>query len=189
MRGCTTGSSTLTRTVADEDRVKRAEQRADPPRAAPDDREEADIRHGEREAEDEMEHVADRLRLAAVVGDRRAEQERQIHARQPELARRRTIVVSTSVPTKPPATPTDADALTQLGIAVRRTLAALRSHDAIAASISARWTSACGKLPRNAPLSRIDFLRVQADVVGARRRGASISADAPRRRARTAPAR
>ena len=54
-------------------------------------------------------------------------------------------VVSTTVPTKPPAI-------------APQTVTSCASAIATAALISARWTSPCGKLPRNSPVSGIDLL-------------------------------
>ena len=67
--------------------VDGAEERADPPGVTADDLKEDAVHQREEDAEHEVEDVADRARLAAVVGHRGAEQQRQVHARQRHLAR------------------------------------------------------------------------------------------------------
>src|SRR5262249_39062030 len=89
------------------------------------------------DAEDEVQQVANRPRLAAILRERGAEQQGEIHAGQPQLAR-------------------DADhgrehQRAEQAAAERRAHHRDASPTATAASMSARCTSACGKLPRNAP--------------------------------------
>src|SRR6185503_16175496 len=96
------------------------------------------VGNGKENAEAQVKEKADRPRRATVVGDRGAEQQRQIHPRQRQFARR-------------------LHQRREHQRAEESTGDSRREHQrfsdrAIAASTSARWTSACGKLPRNAPL-------------------------------------
>ena len=66
--------------------MQQAEQGPEPPPASVDRGEDGEVGEGEREAETEMEPVADRLGAHAVGGERGTEQERDVHSRPAELA-------------------------------------------------------------------------------------------------------
>src|SRR6185437_9396763 len=127
--------------AARDDAMQEAEQCPEPPAAGVDRHEHAEVDEREHLAEQEVSDVADRLRAAAVDGEGGPEQEREIHARQAELARAtesRGQQERSDEPTgdRPPDVHLRAAAATD-----------------VAALIRARCTSPWGKLPRNSPLS------------------------------------
>src|SRR5207244_887267 len=123
-------------------------------------------REREANAHGEVEHVADRLCLTTVLGDRRAEQKREVHSCDPHFARRPRHGGQHQSPDESACecgpenrhTPTRGAALSAPygagpGPAVRRPSCVFTRVMAVAASMSARWTSACGKFPRKSPLT------------------------------------
>src|SRR6185312_12130388 len=127
--------------AARDDAMQEAEQCPEPPAAGVDRHEHAEVDEREHLAEQEVSDVADRLRAAAVGGESGPEQEREIHARQAELAR--------GTESRGQHERSDKSA------GDRAPDVHLRSAPAIevAALIKARCTRPWGKLPRNSRLS------------------------------------
>src|SRR5215210_2124021 len=122
-----------------------AESGAEQPAGVVDGPEDPVVADREEDAVGEVHEVAEHARAPAPVGERRAEQQRDVHPRPAELLR------------EPQAAGEDDRADGAAGEGAPERHAALRSASTsaieTAALISARCVSACGKLPRNAPLA------------------------------------
>ena len=121
-----------------------------------------------------MQQVADGLGAGPVGEKRAAEQEGDVHAGQTQLA----------AGAKPAGE--DHGAQEASGQRSPDGHGADPSASVVAALISARWTSACGKLPRNSPRIGVDLLGVETEIVGQRKqllhqRGRLLAAAAPRK--------
>ena len=118
---------------AREERVHEPEHEAEEPARPPQREEEREVEEREGKADDEVQREPDHARRRAMRRDGGAEQERNVHPRETELARRGERDGQHQRP--------------------RETARERRPHGhrwarATAALISARCTSACGKLPR-----------------------------------------
>ena len=84
--------------------VCEAEDRSEPPPAAADRDEQGVVDQRERQPDQKVQDVAERLGTGPVARERRAKQDREVDACQVELVPARSAVVSTTVPANPPAT-------------------------------------------------------------------------------------
>src|SRR5204862_4446779 len=133
--------------------LKRAEQGAEPPRAPSNGDEKRRVQEREPEAEPEVQQIADRAGAAPVLGHRRAEQEREIHARQAQFAGPVRDRRQNERPDEAARNRGKNHRMRPGPLALRPDpLAPMASSMATAALMSARCTSACGKLPRNCPV-------------------------------------
>ena len=124
--------------AADEGGLYEAEQQAEPPRREARRREDRRVEKGEHEPAREVREVADHACRAPVLGRDRAEQERDVHPRPPELLR------------EPDAARDDRRADRAAGERTPEHGHVDGSSIATAALINARCVRPCGKLPRNA---------------------------------------
>src|SRR4051812_4979432 len=123
-----------------EQAVHQTEDGPQPPAAVVDRGEDRVVDEREALPGDEVQGVADRLRPDAIRRDRRAQQERQVHACQPELAARAQRRREDERP----------DQSARNGAPDAHRMPAC--SQATAALTSARWTSPWGRLPRNSPV-------------------------------------
>src|SRR5262249_52592965 len=125
---------------ADEHGMPQAEEQTETPARVPDGDEEGVVQEREQKAGGELQHIADELGAHAIGGERRAEQERHVHAGPSELggARERGRQHEGA-----------GEASRECGPDAHESFPWM----AAAALMSARWTSPWGKLPRNSWLS------------------------------------
>src|ERR671923_141771 len=135
-------TSPTTSTDSPERHLRKPESTGEANEAADDCAEDDVVAEGEKQAEDEVKCVAGRLRAHAVRRHDRPEQEGNVHAREPELARGPQQRREHDRPHDP----------SRDGAPDHRPASCARANET-AALISARCVSAWGKLPRNSPLS------------------------------------
>src|SRR5919204_1202289 len=142
------GQEDVDERAAGEGRMDDTEPRAEEPAGAADGAEDGVVGEREQQPVHEVERVADHARAAPVGAEDRSKQERDVHPRpadllrEPEAAREDDRPDDAARERSPERHAANSSCSRPVSASATET----------AAFTSARWLSACGKLPRNAPV-------------------------------------